>query len=443
MNKISEEIKQAAVSDYLSGAFSVKEIAKKHGITEQTICRWIPKEQRRGNDKIPADIKTSAISDYLAGKLTVEQICEKYRISGPTLYSWVPKEQHRGRVIKRKSKRKDNPTKTSKRDIAEELAIRTKRLNKINRATRKILVDDTIKGAIIGDYIDRLFTIKELTKKYGLSEYIIYSIIPENQRRGNRIEKKAKGKRFSEDEKLAIVADYIAGELSVKEICEKYEIKSRNTVYEYISRYGQEAKRKELSQTAKRSAITDYIMCELSVKEICEKYGISSASLSKWLSEDIRRKGKDGLLEQKRAVIECYITGELSIEEICEKFKIGHEIFWKWIPKKARKRGAIEDYKAGKLKVEEIAQKYGVSDKTITNWIPKEHRRGRSAGGRWGIPLDIKASAIADYLSSVLTVKEICGKYGISEPTLRNWIPKEQRRRAISPPQISEPQDNN
>lgn len=392
---ISPEVKSAAIADYLAGELSVKKIAQKYGISSSAITGWISEEQLR-KAPVSEEIKRGVIADYLAGELSNKEIAQKYNIHRNTINTWIPTEQKRVR----------------------------------GNGTRVSRYSQNIKDAVIAECEAGELTVKEIAEKYNMNYNTVYNWY----------------NAYVEKEELkmeAAKADYLAGVLKVKEICEKYGISE----YELLKLIPKDQRRgrwnctPQLRKGKKEAIIADYNANELTLKEIAIKHGLSIESVMRYVPNDQKdenRRSKSPYSQAtKDAIAEDYLRG-LSIKEICKKYNMGRSTVYSHLPDGAiNRRGrseqirdsVIADYLAGELTIKKIAEKYGVCTVTIvklTSSISCRSKTTRKTIKR--LTQDIKDSAIADYLAGELSIIEISEKYNIHYNTIYRWIPKEQRR---------------
>ena len=110
--KISFGIKQKAVTEIESGRLSQSEAARRLGINEKTIRRWMSKYRSEGsaglassnkNRIYSAQTKQQAVEAYLTGQYSQQRICEIFKIrSTRQLKDWL-KAYNSGRDFKRTS----------------------------------------------------------------------------------------------------------------------------------------------------------------------------------------------------------------------------------------------------------------------------------------------------------------------------------------------------
>ena len=88
-NKISSKLKKKVVRMCKSGQVSQAEAARRCGVSESTIKRWLSRERSEGcagleseatNRVYPSELKLQAVTAYLTGKYSQQEICEKFKI---------------------------------------------------------------------------------------------------------------------------------------------------------------------------------------------------------------------------------------------------------------------------------------------------------------------------------------------------------------------------
>ena len=83
-NKFSSELKKKVVRMCKSGQVSQAEAARRCGVSESTIKRWLSRERSEGcagleseatNRVYPSELKLQAVTAYLTGKYSQQEIC--------------------------------------------------------------------------------------------------------------------------------------------------------------------------------------------------------------------------------------------------------------------------------------------------------------------------------------------------------------------------------
>ena len=98
--KISVEDKLYAVSLYLDGNESQEKIAAMFGVSQTSFHQWLRNYESMGTEafsltgykKYSKELKENAVSDYLSGQGSLNDICKKYGIrSRSKLQTWIKK----------------------------------------------------------------------------------------------------------------------------------------------------------------------------------------------------------------------------------------------------------------------------------------------------------------------------------------------------------------
>ena len=109
--KVSAEEKARIVQDCILGKLSRSEAARKAGVDEKSLRRWIARYEAEGslafiatgkNRIYSEETKLTAVKEYLSGSGSVQEICKKYKIrSERQLRNWI-QVYNSGRNFKRK-----------------------------------------------------------------------------------------------------------------------------------------------------------------------------------------------------------------------------------------------------------------------------------------------------------------------------------------------------
>ena len=110
--EITSSIKQKAVTEIESGRLLQREAARRLGVDESTIRRWLSKYRNEGNEGLEksrqnriysVQTKQQAVEAYLTGKYSQQKICEIFKIrSARQLQNWL-KVYNSGKEFKRMS----------------------------------------------------------------------------------------------------------------------------------------------------------------------------------------------------------------------------------------------------------------------------------------------------------------------------------------------------
>ena len=98
--KISPEEKLWAVKEYLSGKGSTYSIADKYGVTDTSIRRWVDRYKIDGEQafykkplasSLSQEEKLRAVHEYLQGVLSLRDIARKYGVGDTSVRKWIAK----------------------------------------------------------------------------------------------------------------------------------------------------------------------------------------------------------------------------------------------------------------------------------------------------------------------------------------------------------------
>ena len=111
-NKLNAEEKVRIAEDCIEGRISQAEAARRVGVDESSIRAWIAKYKSEGsyglwqtekNRVYSEELKLQAVTEYLAGSESLREICKKYRIRAKTQRrAWI-KVYNSGRNFKKMS----------------------------------------------------------------------------------------------------------------------------------------------------------------------------------------------------------------------------------------------------------------------------------------------------------------------------------------------------
>ncbi|EEP56269.1 helix-turn-helix domain-containing protein [Clostridium butyricum] len=99
--RISNEVKLITVKNITDNRVSLRDAARSLGVAYQSIQKWITIykgfgiegfNKRNGNHKYTSELKEQAVTDYLSGNSSLMDICIKYKIrSHNQLLNWILK----------------------------------------------------------------------------------------------------------------------------------------------------------------------------------------------------------------------------------------------------------------------------------------------------------------------------------------------------------------
>lgn len=98
--ELSPEEKLWVVKEYLSGKGSTYSIADKYGVTDTSIRRWVDRYKIDGEQafhkkplasSLPQEEKLRAVHEYLQGVLSLRDIARKYGVGDTSVRKWIAK----------------------------------------------------------------------------------------------------------------------------------------------------------------------------------------------------------------------------------------------------------------------------------------------------------------------------------------------------------------
>ena len=154
--------------------------------------------------------------------------------------------------------------------------------------------------------------------------------------------------KFSYEEKVRILSEYLDGTYGFREICNRYKInqgslKNWKRLYETFGWSGLKTSSKGsyYSKETKESAVHDYLSHELTVPEILKKYQIRSGTqLKRWIKKyngheelkssgtggnPIMTKGRKTTFNERVEIVQYCIAHEHNYAETAEKFSISYQ----------------------------------------------------------------------------------------------------------------------
>lgn len=186
--------------------------------------------------------------------------------------------------------------------------------------------------------------------------------------------------RFSTDEKLEFVLTCIEGKDSINNIAKQIGVNKsslRNWIRNYqslgIDGLNTTSKNTSYSEEVKNMAVRDYLSEEGSLRDICEKYGIrSTKQLQDWIlkynsHEELKSSGTGGILimtkgrkttyEERVDIVKYCIEHQNNYAETAEYFQVSYQQVYSWVIK-YEKGGveALQDNRGRKKSLEEMSE---------------------------------------------------------------------------------------
>lgn len=154
--------------------------------------------------------------------------------------------------------------------------------------------------------------------------------------------------KFSYEEKVRILSEYLNGIYGFREVCNRYNInqgslKAWKRLYETFGWSGLKtgSKASHYSKEIKESAVQDYLCHTLTVPEILKKYQIrSETQLKRWIKKYnghenlkssgtggsiIMTKGRKTTFEERVEIVQYCIAHDHNYAETSEKYQISYQ----------------------------------------------------------------------------------------------------------------------
>ena len=164
----------------------------------------------------------------------------------------------------------------------------------------------------------------------------------------------SRGSKYSAEEKLKIVEACLSGKISVSEAGRQAEV-DHKTIVQWISRYKAEGpsafmpseRNRAYPVELKRGAVEEYLAGKGSLQNICEKYKIrSKTQLSNWIKvynrhEDFKTQSggshmtksrKTSQEERQKIAKECLENGR-NYGETAQKYNVSYQQVYTWVKK--------------------------------------------------------------------------------------------------------------
>ena len=280
--KAAEE-KLKIVTECLNGEISIRKCARKYGIDNNSLLRWIRLYKAHGIDGLApyerakthsVEVKIQTVTECLDGETSVRQCARKYGIGETTIWDWIHRYEARG---------------------IEGLTAPTRR--------RKYPIE--LKTQAVKDYLSGAKSLHSICKKYDISSnsllqkwikcYNSHETFKQPNKGG--IVSMAKGRNTTLEERIEIVSHCIAGNMNYGETIEQYGV-SYNQIFGWVKKYEKSGTDGLIDRRGKRkeeNSMTEVekLRAELKLKE-AENYRLQMENdLLKKLEEIERRRGQD------------------------------------------------------------------------------------------------------------------------------------------------------
>ncbi|MEY8762510.1 MULTISPECIES: transposase [Clostridium] len=162
--------------------------------------------------------------------------------------------------------------------------------------------------------------------------------------------------KFSFEEKVKIVTEYLNGTNGFRESCRIYNV-SQSGLKDWlrlyktfgITAFKENNKCRKYSSYIKKNAVHDYFSRRLSVPEILIKYKMrSTTQLRKWIIKynsheelktsgtggtTIMTKGRKTTYEERITIVKCCIENENNYAQTAEKYQVSYQQVYTWLKK--------------------------------------------------------------------------------------------------------------
>lgn len=164
--------------------------------------------------------------------------------------------------------------------------------------------------------------------------------------------------KCSIDEKIKAVEDYLNGIRSISEIMNDLSIKSTRSILDWVRTYQQQgvtallpnSKNKSYTKEFKTMVTEKYMAGEMSVTDLCAAYGIKAHStLQKWISlynSDMELKDynpkqevymaeakRKTTIEERKQIVEYCINHERNYKDTASLYDVSYSQVYSWVKK--------------------------------------------------------------------------------------------------------------
>lgn len=88
--KITRELREAAVKEYLESDQGAKAVGKKYGVSDMSILSWVKKMPKKENKKLHVEEKREIVVYRLDGH-TLRETAQKYQVTEASIRDWEKK----------------------------------------------------------------------------------------------------------------------------------------------------------------------------------------------------------------------------------------------------------------------------------------------------------------------------------------------------------------
>ena len=179
---------------------------------------------------------------------------------------------------------------------------------------KKAKLTDEQRISAVEEYIKGRVSCRSISKRYGIHPETLLEYVRRFQAEGiDGVLTSCKNKKYPKEIKLAAVKEYLAGKGSLSEICKKYKIMKKCTLYTWIKCYnnGEDFKERSRSErgitmnkgrkTTLEERVEIVAFCIENGKNYgltAEKYGVSYQQVYSWVNK-YEAKGTNGLTDRR------------------------------------------------------------------------------------------------------------------------------------------------
>lgn len=229
--------------------------------------------------------------------------------------------------------------------------------------------------------------------------------------------------RVSEQYKEMVINEW-KNTANINDISKKYGV-NKYTIYSWAQKIGIKIERKEREKTRTSRIIIPEEVKSKAVKEYMEgytlayigaKYGVSQTTVCKWAKNaGVKRGYITPTSSIKDKIVEDYESGDNALI-LAERYKADIREIDKIISKNELNKNIIEEYRAGTM-LSEIKRKYNVSIGKISYLARKNGIQKRTE--KWGENIKYKISK--EYISGE-SAKSLANKYGLNVNSLKAFL---------------------
>lgn len=282
-------LREQVLAEYRRGRIPVREIARKHKIGTNRVIKWAKDAglaRPRGRPRLPDQQIQAALAELRDSPLSLQQIAQRHGISTRTL----------------RTRAREAGIPTSRREGEQERYERLKPL-------------------VLADYQNTRLSLYLIAKKHGISASTVG-----NWAAAAGLQRGSRPRVGTQTRREPVLRDYTQSDLTVREIARRHQI-SETSVRNWAKQAGVKREQPAVPprSRAREAVIADYVAGELTVKQIAERHGVSQSSVNKWAREaghTRRAREEQRLAALKPHILHAYTTTTHSIGQLAERFNV-------------------------------------------------------------------------------------------------------------------------